>query len=350
VLLTLAAAAGVVGLLACSDNHDSNSSGDAGFTVELSAADIVQLTDFGERPNFSPDGSRIVYVGENYGDAYEIDLATRDMRNITENIPQGIHRIQYLPNGDFLVTAPREYVGENTRAHLEMWILDHSLEKELQPLGERPFEGIAISKKKNFIAWTTPEVELQEGQNWQLLFARPTKRYVAEINYQDGAPRIVNKREIMTDLPAIGCNFVEPQDFRDNDKELVFSCLSFGGQYGVQVSVMGYSLESGESIVYRSIPGEYNEPEGIAPSGSWCMVECGEMTQPGLPPLDLCRLKLKPNGVMNRLFADTPEDALDEFSNPVVSPDGKWVAFQKTADTENEIGEGLGLFLVKLEN
>src|SRR6188508_1202959 len=56
-------------LVGCSISNDSNdSSGDTGFTVELSAADITQLTDFGERANFSPDGSRIVFVGENYGD------------------------------------------------------------------------------------------------------------------------------------------------------------------------------------------------------------------------------------------------------------------------------------------
>ena len=36
-----------------------------------------KLTDFGERPYWSPDGKRIAFVESNYGDICEIDMETR---------------------------------------------------------------------------------------------------------------------------------------------------------------------------------------------------------------------------------------------------------------------------------
>ncbi|RYE58277.1 MAG: hypothetical protein EOP18_01445, partial [Rhizobiaceae bacterium] len=80
----------------------------------VSVDDAIQLSSFGGRAAFSPDGRKIAFVGKTYGDAYEIDIATRKLRNLTHGIPhQGIMRIQYLPNGDFLVTAPRVHQGLN---------------------------------------------------------------------------------------------------------------------------------------------------------------------------------------------------------------------------------------------
>lgn len=317
---------------------------------EVSVNDIRLLTAFGERANYSPDGERIVFIGKNYGDAFEIEVETGKIKNISSGVPhQGMHRIQFLPDGNYLVTAPRIYSGVNTRASMEMWILDKSLDKGLQPLEEMPLEGIAVSKKSNLIAWTAvePRVQLEKGQPWQMLFSKPTKRYVAEVSYHNGVPRITNKREIMNTLPE-ECSFIEPQDFRDDDRELVFSCLKFSGKVGMHVSVMGYRLESKEYITYRSREGEYNEIEGLFPGGKRGTVECGEQVKPGIPPLEVCILELKPDGRMTRLFSDSPEGAMDEYSNPVVSPDGKQIVFQKSARTESEYGEGLGLYIVNI--
>ena len=314
---------------------------------ERSADEAIRLSAFGGRAAFSPDGKRIAFVGKSYGDAYEIEIATGKVRNLTGHLPhQGVMRIQYLPNGDYLVTAPRHYAGPNTRAHLELWVLDQKLERGLQPLDAPVFEGVAVSRAKNLIAWTAIEPALKPHENWQLAFVRPTKRYVAEIAYDKGVGKLVNRREIMTSLPK-ACSFIEPQDFRDQDRELVYSCLG-AANGGVLISVMGYGIDGGEFVTYLRKEGEYNEVEGVAPDGSWAAVECGVQSGPGLPPLDICRLELKPNGAVRRLIAGTTPGSTSDVSNPVVSPDGKWLAFQRSDAVSGEIGEGYGVYLMKI--
>src|SRR5690606_36982310 len=57
----------------------------------LAAKDAEILSEFGERPAFSPDGTRVAFIDKSYGDAYEIELATRRIRSLTSNFPhQGI--------------------------------------------------------------------------------------------------------------------------------------------------------------------------------------------------------------------------------------------------------------------
>lgn len=317
-------------------------------SAEYSVEDATLLSPFGGRAAFSPDGKKIAFVGKTYGDAYEIDIATRKVRNLTRDIPhQGIMRIQYLATGDFLVTAPRKHIGPNTRAHLEMWVLDKKLERGLQPLGEQVFEGIAVSRKKNLIAWTVIEPELKREDSWQIAFVKPTKRYIAEVTYRDGVPTLTGKREIMSTLPQ-ACGFIEPQDFRDDDTELVYSCMGPISRGDFTISVMGYKLPSGDNVTYYHHTGEYNEVEGIAPNGQWTTVECGKQDKPGIPPLDVCRLELTENGSIKRLVRGTTPGSTSDISNPIVSPDGKWLVFQRSDGAGGEIGEGYGVYLLRL--
>ncbi len=306
------------------------------------------LSPFGGRAAFSPDGRRIAFVGKTYQDAYEIDIATRRIRNLTAGFPhQGIMRIQYLPSGDFLVTAPRIHNGPNTRAQLEMWVLRKDLSRGLEPLGERVFEGIAVSKRRDLIAWTVVEPGLGPKENWQLSFVRRTKRYLAEVGYVGGAPRIVRKREIMATLPP-ECSFIEPQDFRDDDRELVYTCMATAPSGGIRISVMGNRIADDRNIIYSSKPGEYHEVEGIAPDGSWATVECGQQDKPGLPELDICKLDLREGGAVSVLMRGRTPGSTGDISNPIVSPDGKWLVFQRSDSASGEIGEGYGVYRYRL--
>lgn len=303
----------------------------------------VQLSAFGERPNFSPDGNSVVFVGAAYGDAYKLDLATREVHNITADVPhQGVVRIQYLASGDYLVTAPHRNIGANSRAHLQMWGFGQDHATGFQGLGETVLEGIAVSRHRNLIAWTTyaSGVEVRGNEPWQAMFTKPTQRFVADVEFDNGVARLTNKREIMPSLPP-GCMFTEPQDFRDNDRELLFSCLGTDAK----VSVMGYHLDTGAYTVYRQVPGEYTEIEGLAPDGSWGTVECKAQGNASFADLKLCRLDLTEGGEMRPIIASSPK--LPGISNPVVHPDGKHLAFQ-TDDGNGDIGEGMGIWLLPL--
>src|SRR3954471_23307147 len=71
---------------------------------------IQRLTGFGERADFSHDGKRILFLTKTFGDAMEIDLQTREIRNLTAHYPHhGYTRALYLSNGDILLSGPEQY-------------------------------------------------------------------------------------------------------------------------------------------------------------------------------------------------------------------------------------------------
>ena len=85
----------------------------------------TQLTWFGERPQFSPDGKRVAFMEKSFGDAFEIELATRRIRLLTHFPHPGFLRVHYLTNGDFLLVGARKF--ENVRktrySDQELWVL-----------------------------------------------------------------------------------------------------------------------------------------------------------------------------------------------------------------------------------
>src|SRR3954466_9485181 len=51
---------------------------------------IKRLTHFGERPDWSPDGKRLVFLEKMHGDVFEIEIAT----GVSSPLPH-----HYFPNG-----------------------------------------------------------------------------------------------------------------------------------------------------------------------------------------------------------------------------------------------------------
>ena len=71
---------------------------------------ITQLTGFGERAVWSPDGKRIAFMSKSFGDAFEIDLSTRLTKLLTGHFRHaGFLRVHYLPNGDYLLIGARDF-------------------------------------------------------------------------------------------------------------------------------------------------------------------------------------------------------------------------------------------------
>lgn len=304
---------------------------------------IKQLTGFGERASWSPDGKRIAFMSKSYGDAFEIDIDTKMIRLLTGHFPhKGFLRVQYLPNGDFFLIGARTFEDiRTTRSRdQEMWVLKADAKEPPAPLNHKISEGVAISRKQMKIAWSNTR-----GQYPDQLAEGESVIYTADIVYKDGAPILENKQEIIR-AKAPECT-LEAQDFRNNDTELIYTC--YRSPYA---DALGIDLNTKKVTVYRKLFDEYNEVEGIFPDGKYTLVESSR--EQGGPErqnsryIDIWKLKLEPNsGDFERLTRWGDYDGY-KASNPVVSPDGKWIAFQ-SARSKDPAGVGYGIFLLKVK-
>jgi hypothetical protein len=73
-------------------------------------ANITQLTAFGERASWSPDGQRIAFMSKSFGDTFVVDVKTKTIRLVTHYPNPGYLRVQYLPNGDFFLIGARTFI------------------------------------------------------------------------------------------------------------------------------------------------------------------------------------------------------------------------------------------------
>ncbi len=292
---------------------------------------IESVTTFGQRADWSHDGKRILFMEKTFGDVYEVEVATGKLRPMTHHyFHEGYTRALYLSNGDILLSGARTFNAEDPWAsrnerNAELWVLNKDLSSPPVPLGEKCSEGPAVSRKRLHIAWT-----------------RGNRFYTADIVYEDGVPKLANKTQILDarDL-SFRCN-LETQNFRPPDeKELTFSAYDYQG-----TEVMGLNLETGAIVNYSQAPGQYDEPEGIFPDGKYTLVECDKHNHKGIHYDELYKLALDGSGRTERLthFTDYPGY---KASNPVVSDDGRYIAFQY-ARYGDPAGVGRGLLVFDL--
>lgn len=300
---------------------------------------ITQLTAFGERASWSPDGRRIAFMSKSFGDAFVVDVRTKVIRLLTHYPHAGYLRVQYLPNGDVFLIGARTFADVRTTRgrDQEMWVLKAGKPGPAVALGHRISEGVAISRRTMKIAWSNTR-----GQYPDVLAERESVIYTADIVEEGGQPKLANKKEILG-AKAPECT-LEAQDFRKNDTELIYTC--YGSTYA---DVFGVDLNTGAVTTYRKIAGEYNEVEGIFPDGRHALVESSrEQSKHDSNHIDIWRLKLEPAStdfVRMTRWGDYPGY---KASNPVVSPEGRAIAFQSARSTD-EAGVGYGIFLLQVK-
>lgn len=303
---------------------------------------IEQLTWFGERPSWSPDGKRIAFMSKSFGDAFEVDVASRRIRLLTHYPHPGFLRVQYLPNGDYLLVGSRKFENVQTTRYTdqELWVLKAGQPGRADPLDQRMTEGVAISKRSMTVAYAvdsrTHPGEIAEGQ---------AKIYTADLVYKDGKPRLANRREAVR-VSRPDCVGTEPQDFRAADRELIFVCYSYAnGRLGADIR--GVDLGTGAVTRYLKRDDEYNEVEGIYTDGRHTLVESSrDQGTNTSKTIDIWKMRLDAaNPAMTRLtrWGDFPGY---KASNPVVSPNGRAIAFQSGRSTD-ESGVGYGLFILR---
>jgi hypothetical protein len=306
-------------------------------------AGMKRLTHFGERADWSPDGTRLVFVEKTFGDVYQVELSSGAIRPLTNHyFHEGYTRALHLPSGDILLSGAREFDAANPwrsrNETAELWILKKPFDAPPVPLGTRCSEGPAVSRKTMRIAWT-----VDHGDYPDRMPEGVSQMWIGDISELDGTPRIENARKILDsrDLP-FRCS-LETQDFRPpDDKELVFSAYGHQG-----TDVLGVEIETGKVTNYSNAPDQYDEPEGIFPDGRRTLVECDRHSCKGSGHIDIYSLALDGSGKLERLtfFNDTPPY---KASNPVVSPDGKRIAFQEARSGE-PAGVGWGILVLELQ-
>ncbi len=299
---------------------------------------ITRLTDFGERPDWSLDGTKILYLTEAGGDVFEIDIRTRQTKPISLHYQRpegwGYYRALYLSNGDYLLT------GGPSRQETYLQILDKSLTRPPKVFKDvLVAEGCAVSRQQLKVAWT----------------AKQEKIWVGDIVYRNGDPVLLHRKQVVDnrDVVVDGIQYegmVEPQSFRPpDDRELIWSQYGMTDSGVFTAEVMGCDLESDKLINYSKAPNQYDEPEGVFPDGEYTLVESDRHHPMGTAYIDIYRLKLDGTGrdlVRLTHFSDVPGF---RASNPVVRDDGLMFAFQESrADSPPGTGDGIYLFdLVK---
>jgi hypothetical protein len=302
------------------------------------------LTRFGERADISPDDRRVAFMAKSFGDAFVIDLATREIRCLTCNVPGAAFlRVMHLARSGYLLIGPEHFVdvGRSRSRDNELWYLSPRPGSRPVKLGRRMSEGAAVSKRSAKIAFSVGHAQddaIPEGQ---------TRLVVADLDASGDSPALRGEHVVFTsDGP--GCS-LEAQDFFDDDRKLTYSCYEPEGRS----SAWTIDLATGDRVNQTASIGFYNEVEGIFPDGLHACVESDRQARAyGDPPsfrnIDIWKLRLDGTGKSFTRLTTFNDHEGWKASNPVVSRDGRFMAFQ-AARTADEAGVGYGLLLMHFD-
>ena len=305
---------------------------------------IEILTRFGERADFSPDNQSVAFMSKSFGDAMLIDLKTRSIRCLTCNIPAAAFlRVMHLSTGDYILIGPDHFedIRVSRSRDNELWFLSKERGSKPVKLEQRMSEGAAVSKKSLKIAFALgrPQApDLPQGASCIIM---------ADLDLSGGVPKLINKKTVYESTDQ-SCT-LEAQDFYDNDTRLTFVCY----EPNRQASVMGIDLQTRQVTNYSKAPGSYNEPEGIFPDGLYTCVEADRQCEwlggeRGAGNIDIWKLKLDGTGKDFVRLTNFNDYEGGKASNPVISTDGKFMAFQ-FARTTDPAGVGYGLLLYRFK-
>jgi hypothetical protein len=301
---------------------------------------IEVLTHFGERADFSPDNKSIAFMVKSFGDAMVIDLKTRNIRCLTCNVPAAAFlRVMHLSTGDYILIGPDHFENINISRSRdnELWFLSKQRGSRPVKLGQKMSEGAAVSKKNLKIAFAeTNAPDLSPGAS---------RIIIADLDLSDSIPKLINKKTVYESKDR-NC-VLEAQDFYENDTKLTFTCY----EPNDRASVWAIDLKTNQATNFLTSPGAYNEVEGIFPGGGYTCVESDRQCDwlegsRGPGNIDIWKLKMDGTGKNFTRLTNFNDYIAGKASNPVISTDGKYMAFQ-SAKTTDPAGVGYGLLLYR---
>jgi Tol biopolymer transport system component len=304
---------------------------------------IEVLTHFGERADISPDNQRVAFMAKSFGDAMVIDLKTRVITCLTCNVPAtAFLRVMHLITGDYILIGPDHFEDIHTSRSRdnELWFLSKERGAKPVKIEQRMSEGAAISKKSLKIAFSQLPAQASD------LAPGSSRLIVADVDLSGTTPKLINKKTVYESKDR-NC-VLEAQDFYDDDRKMVFTCYEQQGPHE-GASVMGIDLTTGEVTNFSKAPGTYNEPEGIFPDGLYTTVEADRQCEwlggeRGHGNIDIWKLRL--DGTRKDFTRLTHFNDYEggKASNPVISTDAKFMAFQ-VGRTGDPAGVGYGILL-----
>ena len=306
---------------------------------------IELLTHFGERADISPDNQRIAFMDKSFGDAFVVDLKSHSIRCLTCSVPGAAFlRVMHLRSGDYILIGPQTFTdvhGSRTKDN-QLWFLSKTPESKPAALGQKMSEGAAISKQSFKIAYSVTPAQDES------LAAGHSRLFVADVKLSGPTAALAN-RKMVYESTSKDCT-LEAQDFYDHDNKMTFTCYQPKGL----ASVMTIDLASGNIANMSQAPGTYNECEGIYPDGRYTNVEGDRQVAQlggahGAGNIDIWKLRLDGTGKDFTRVTHFNDYQGFKASNPVVSTDGRFMAFQ-VAHPEDEAGVGYGILLYHFDN
>lgn len=312
-------------------------------------ANVTVLTNFGQRPDWSPDGTQLVFLdGSPLGDVWTVDVETGETRNLTAGLDhRGFSRAYYLANGDLVLCGPTSGPEPNAdrpeagRFTGVMSVLRSPFDDPPEPLAVPCWEGMATSRSSMRIAWNRSDIDYTDSDLVDRVVNGITEIWTGEIRDVEGRATIVDAHKVL-DRDAFGALAVfEVQGFRPpDDRELILTAYAYQGG-----EVLGLDLDTGALRNYSN-SSAYEEAEGVDSTGDAVYVE-RDLAYSGIEPgpLDIWRLG----------FDDSTWERITFFnryapyyaSNPTVAPDGRHLAFQLSVDGDTE-GQGEGILRLDL--
>lgn len=309
---------------------------------------IKRLSYFGERPDWSHDGKKVLFVGRSFGDVYEMEIATGAIKPITHHYyHSGYLRALYLNNGDILLLGPKKFDPTDWRSarfkNMEIWVLSKKLDSPPVPLGEFLREGPAVSRTQPRISWA----KYPDKNGLQQLL-------VADIDYSSGKPQLVNKRVILDNTrEEVKDTNLEPQNFiPGNEDDLTVQVGAWKRPDMKGAEVFCLNTKTGKLINFSKTPKIYDEVEGIYPDGKYTLVESSAhdpdpKNRSSYYSIELYKLKLDNSQTWERLTWFN-EHGNFKATNPVVSDNGKYIAFM-VASTHEVPGVGNGIYIFDID-
>ena len=313
---------------------------ESGNPLDHLPSNIEVVTHFGERADISPDNQRVAFMAKSFGDAMLIDLKTRIITCLTCNVPGAVFlRVMHLATGDYILIGPDHFedIRTSRTRDNELWFLSKQPGAKPVKLGQKMSEGAAISKKSLKIAFSQVPAQAPD------LAPETSRLIVAELDLSSSTPKLVNKKTVFESKDR-SCT-LEAQDFYDDDKKMTFTCYEPHNT----ASVMGIDLQTGQVTNFSKAPGTYNETEGIFPGGLYTAVEGDRQCQQfgggcGSGNIDIWKLRLDGTGKDFVRLTHFNDYEGGKASNPVLSTDGRFMAFQ-AARAGDAAGVGYGILL-----